>query len=128
MKTALVVEDCLVERKAIEFSLHQSGFQVLTAQSGEEATRKLESHRPDIIILDVLLPGLSGFEICRQLKNDPKTNKIPIVFCSHKGNKLDKFWGLNQGADAYLTKPIVSQEIIGIIKQIINRQTSAEVQ
>ncbi len=126
MTTALVIDDCLVDRKAIEFSLHQSGFEVLTAQSEEEATEKLRQHKPDVIILDVLLPGRSGFEICRQFKSDPKTNKIPIIFCSSKGTELDKFWGLKQGADAYVTKPIVSQEIISTIKQVIDPETWAQ--
>jgi len=121
MNTALVVEDCLVDRKALELSLHQNGFQVLTAQSGEEATEQLRSYQPDIIILDVLLPGLSGFEICRQIKANPQTNKIPVIFCSSKGTELDKFWGLKQGAEAYLTKPVITQEIVRIIKQIISR-------
>ena len=125
MNTALVVEDCLVDRKMIELSLNQSGFQVLTAKNEAEAIEKLDSHEPDIIILDVLLPGRSGFEICRQFKTDPKTKKIPIVFCSSKGTKLDKFWGLKQGADAYLTKPVVPQEIVRIIKQVINRKALA---
>ncbi|VEP14952.1 Response regulator receiver protein [Hyella patelloides LEGE 07179] len=125
MNTVLVVEDCLVDRKAIEFSLKQNGFEVLTAQNGEEAIQKLRNYQPDVIILDILLPGYSGFEICRQFKTDPKTKKIPIVFCSSKATELDKFWGLKQGADAYLTKPIVSQEIIPIINQVINRQTFA---
>ena len=123
MTTALVIEDCLVDRKAIELSLHQSGFEVLTAQSEEEATEQLRQHKPDVIILDVLLPGRSGFEICRQFKSDPKTNKIPIIFCSSKATELDKFWGLKQGAEAYVTKPIVSQEIVRIIKQVINPET-----
>ncbi len=126
MTTALVIDDCLVDRKAIEFSLHQSGFEVLTAQSEEEATEKLRQYKPDVIILDVLLPGRSGFEICRQFKSDPKTNKIPIIFCSSKGTELDKFWGLKQGADAYVTKPIVSQEIISTIKQVIDPETWAQ--
>ncbi len=123
MTTALVIEDCLVDRKAIELSLHQSGFEVLTAQSEEEATEQLRQHKPDVIILDVLLPGRSGFEICRQFKSDPKTNKIPIIFCSSKATELDKFWGLKQGAEAYVTKPIVSQEIVRIINQVINPET-----
>ena len=126
MTTALVIDDCLVDRKAIELSLHQSGFEVLTAQSEEEATEKLRQYKPDVIILDVLLPGRSGFEICRQFKSDPKTNKIPIVFCSSKGTELDKFWGLKQGADAYVTKPVVSQEIVSTIKQVIDPETWAQ--
>ena len=126
MNTALVIEDCLVDRKEIEFSLHQNGFEVLIAQSGEEANQKLQEYQPDIIFLDILLPGRSGFEICRQLKTDPRTTKIPVVFCSSKGTELDKFWGLKQGADAYLIKPVVPQEIVRIINEVVVPQDSTQ--
>ncbi len=122
MNTVLVVEDCLVERKAITMSLNRGGFNVLTAQSGEEAKEKVSSCQPDVIILDVVLPGCSGFEICRQFKADPETNQIPIVFCSSKGTELDKFWGLRQGAAAYLTKPLVSDELLRVINQLIKQE------
>ena len=120
MNTALVIEDSLVDLKVLESGLHQSGFEVLTAQSEEEAQEQLQQHQPDVIFLDVLLPGRSGFEICRQLKNDPKTSQIPIIFCSSKGTEVDKYWGLKQGADAYLSKPVTSQEIARIIREVIN--------
>ncbi len=123
MNTVLVIEDSLVEQKAIALSLHRDGFNVLTVQSGEEAQEKISTCQPDVIILDVVLPGLSGFEICRQFKSDPQTNKIPIIFCSSKGTKLDKFWGMKQGAEAYLTKPLVSEELLSTIKQLINSKT-----
>ncbi len=122
MNTALVVEDSLVERKAIAISLRQGGFNVLTAQSGEEAKEKISSCQPDVIILDVILPGCSGFEICREFKADPEINKIPIVFCSSKVTKLDKFWGLKQGAEAYLTKPLVVEELLSTINQLIKNK------
>ena len=119
MSTVLIVEDSLVERKALTISLNRGGFKVLTAKSGEEAKEKIGDCQPDVIILDVMLPGSSGFEICRQFKADPETNKIPVVFCSSKGTELDKFWGLKQGASAYLTKPFVSDELIKIINDLI---------
>ena len=119
MSTVLIVEDSLVERKALTMSLNQGGFQVLTAKSGEEAKEKVNNCQPDVIILDVMLPGSSGFEICRQFKADPQTNKIPVIFCSSKATELDKFWGLKQGASAYLTKPFVSDELIQVINDLI---------
>ena len=126
MNTALIIEDCLVDRKVLELGLHQSGFEVLVAQSEQEAQEQLRQYQPDVIFLDVLLPGRSGFEICRQFKNDPKTNQIPIIFCSSKGTELDKFWGLKQGADAYLTKPVASQEIARILRQVIKTDQVTE--
>ena len=123
MNTALVVEDSLVERTAIALILNRVGFKVLTVNSGEEAQEKINNCQPDIIILDVILPGRSGFEICRQLKANPKMSQIPIVFCSSKGTELDRFRGLKQGAAAYLTKPLVSDELLQTIKQLVGNRT-----
>lgn len=120
MNTILVIEDSLVEQKAIAHSLHRGGFKVLIVPSGEEAKEQIGSCQPDVIILDVILPGRSGFEICRQFKADPETNKIPVIFCSNKGTELDKFWGIKQGAAAYLTKPVVSEELLRTVNQLID--------
>ena len=119
METALVVEDSVTDREAITRYLHRGGFKVLTAESGEEALEKISQLRPDVIILDILLPGLNGFKICRDLKATPETSHIPIVLCSTKGTEMDKFWGLKQGADAYLPKPVDPEEIIRIIKDLL---------
>jgi chemotaxis family two-component system response regulator PixH len=120
MSTALIVEDCLTEQQAIADCLSQSGFDVLIAASSEEALEKMSSRQPDAIVLDVILPGRSGFELCRELKGDPRTAKIPVVLCSSKVTNLDKFWGLKQGADAYLTKPFVREELVQTIKQLVS--------
>ena len=119
METALVVEDSLTDREAITSYLHHGGFKVLTAQSGEEALEKIAQVVPDVIILDVLLPGKNGFKLCRDLKTTPKTSQIPIVLCSTKVTDIDKFWGLRQGADAYLPKPVDPDEIIRTIKSLL---------
>lgn len=119
MNTALVVEDSLIERQAIALILNRAGFDVLTVTSGEEAQEKIGSCQPDVIILDVILPGRSGFEICRNLKANPEVNQIPIIFCSSKATELDKFWGLKQGAAAYLTKPLASDELLQTIEGLI---------
>lgn len=119
MHTALVVEDCLVERTAIALTLNRAGFEVLTVTSGEEAQEKINTCQPDVIILDVILPGRSGFELCRRLKANPQVSDIPIIFCSSKATELDKFWGLKQGASAYLTKPLSPQELLQTIGQLI---------
>jgi chemotaxis family two-component system response regulator PixH len=120
MSTALIVEDCLTEQQEIADCLSQSGFDVLIAASSEEALEKMSSRQPDAIILDIILPGRSGFELCRELKGDPRTATIPVVLCSSKVTDLDKFWGLKQGADAYLTKPVVREELVQTIKQLVS--------
>jgi chemotaxis family two-component system response regulator PixH len=125
MSTALIVEDCLTDQQAIAECLYQSGFDVLIASSTEEALEKMSIRQPDAIVLDVILPGRSGFELCRQLKGDPRTAKIPVVLCSTKITELDRFWGLKQGADAYLAKPIVREELVQTIKQLVRNYALA---
>jgi chemotaxis family two-component system response regulator PixH len=119
MSTALIVEDSATDRQILSSCLQQGGLNVLTATSGEEALTKLNSQTPDIIILDVVLPGSSGFEICRELKSAAATRKIPVIICSTKGGEMDKFWGMKQGADAYLAKPIDQVEFVRTVKQLI---------
>ncbi len=119
MATALVVEDSLTELKIISNCLQQIGIDVFTAKSGEEALEKVISNPPDLIVLDVVLPGRSGYEVCRNLKNDSKTSKIPIVLCSTKKTEMDKFWGMRQGADAYIHKPLDREELVRTVKQLI---------
>lgn len=119
MSTALVVEDSLTDMQILTSCLRQGGFNVLTASSGEEALTKISNHKPDIIILDVVLPGCSGFDVCREIKDAASTSNIPIVICSTKGGEMDKFWGMKQGADAYLAKPIDQEEFVSTVKGLI---------
>lgn len=119
MGTALVVEDSITELQIIKSCLQQIGINVATAASGEEALEKIRSCCPDVIVLDVVLPGRSGFEICRALKAEENTSKIPIIICSTKDTEMDKFWGMKQGADAYLSKPIDQQVLIRTVRELI---------
>ena len=119
MGTVLIVDDSSTEREIISKYLQEGGLNISTAYSGEEALQTISQSKPDLIVLDVVLPGLSGFEICRQLKSEENTNKIPIIICSTKGTEMDKFWGLKQGADAYLTKPINGEELLRNVKNLL---------
>jgi two-component system, chemotaxis family, response regulator PixH len=119
MGTALVVDDSSTERQIISSCLQKEGINVLIATSGEEALEKIKDTRPDVIVLDVVLPGRSGFEICRELKAETSTRSIPVIICSTKGSEMDKFWGMKQGADAYIAKPIDQEEFLRTIKQLI---------
>lgn len=121
MGTALVVEDSATDMQIIIKCLQQGGINVLTADSGEAALEKLNNHKPDVIVLDVVLPGMSGFEICRDLKAAADTSKIPIVICSTKSGEMDKFWGMKQGADAYISKPVDQEELLRTVKQLTMR-------
>ena len=89
------------------------------AQSSEEALQMVRTTPPDLLFLDVVLPGQSGFEFCRDLKTDESTRNIPIVICSTKGTEADKLWGSMLGADAYLTKPVDQQQIAQTVQQLV---------
>lgn len=120
MGYTLIVDDSATERSIIANCLKQIGIEVSIAISGEEALEKIQHNSPDLIVLDVVLPGRSGFEICRELKGNDTTNKIPIILCSTKGTEMDKFWGMKQGADAYIPKPIDQEQLIKKVKELIN--------
>ncbi|MEM7552751.1 MAG: response regulator [Cyanobacteria bacterium P01_A01_bin.84] len=119
MNTVLVVEDGVTDMEVISRYLQQAGYSVITATSSEEAQEKLNNSIPDVIFLDVILPGKSGFEICRELKNNPSTSQIPIVFCSTKNSDVDKMWGNMLGADAYLSKPVQKDELEGVLQKLV---------
>jgi two-component system, chemotaxis family, response regulator PixH len=119
MSTVLVVEDGLTDMEILCRYLQQAGFSVISAKTSEEAQEKLNINKPDLIFLDVILPGKSGYEICRELKGNPITSKIPIIFCSTKNSDVDKMWGTMLGADAYISKPIDKQELEGTLKLLI---------
>lgn len=121
MSTVLVVEDGLTDMEIIRRYLQQAGYSVISATSSEEAQEKLDANKPDVILLDVILPGKSGFEICRELQNNPNTSQIPVVFCSTKHSEVDKMWGNLLGAKAYLSKPVDKEELENILKTLTNK-------
>lgn len=118
MKTVLLVEDSATDRTLMSQYLKENGCMVLDAASVEEANTKLEKQTPDLIILDVILPGQSGFELCREIKTNPTLKKIPVIICSTKGTDVDKMWGNMLGADAYITKPVNGDELKGAIARL----------
>lgn len=116
--TILVVEDSPSELELISHFLNESGYKVIKATGGTEALKKLELEKPDAIITDVVMPGMSGFELCRSLKKNPETQKVPIVICSSKNQEIDRLWAMRQGADAYVTKPYTREELLRAIKSV----------
>lgn len=119
MATILVVEDTLSELELMSHYLREGGYNVINAVGAKEALNKVLEHKPDVIITDVVMPGMSGFELCRRLKTHPVTEKIPIVICSSKNQEIDRLWGMKQGADAYLTKPFTREQILRAIKSVV---------
>lgn len=120
MSRVLLVEDSSVELEKITRYLEKQGISVFVARSAEEANLRLKQQIPDLILLDVILPGQSGFELCRKLKSDPATKNIPIVICSTKNTDVDKLWGNMSGADAYITKPVDETSLMETIKKFIS--------
>lgn len=119
MPTVLLVEDSLTDAGVLTHYLNQAGLAVMSATTCEEARSKLQSQKPDLVLLDVILPGQSGFELCHELKTNSSTECIPIVICSTKHTEVDRLWGNLLGADAYLPKPIIPTELMNTVMRLI---------
>ncbi|MGI8501395.1 MAG: response regulator transcription factor [Hassallia sp.] len=116
--TILIVEDSPSELELMSHYLNESGYNVIKASGAKEALEKAVSEPPDIIVTDVVMPGMSGFELCRSLKRNPVTQKVPIVICSSKNQEIDRLWAMRQGADAYVTKPYTREQLLRAIKSV----------
>lgn len=118
IKNILVVDDSPTEIHLLREMLAKNGYTVLTANSGEEAIEKLKGQRPDLVLMDVVMPGMSGFEATRNITRNPETSSIPIIICTTKGQETDKAWGLRQGAKDYIVKPIVEKLLLEKIRAL----------
>ncbi len=118
MDTILIVEDSPSEMALISYYLQESGYNVIKATGAKEGLEKALAQKPDVIVTDVVMPGMSGFELCRHLKKNPETEKVPIVICSSKNQEIDRLWGMRQGADAYVTKPFTREQLLRAIKSV----------
>lgn len=124
-KKILVIEDDPATSRLVEYSLRHEGYQVSTASNGLDGIRKAVEEAPDLIILDVMLPGLDGFEICHRLRSEPDTAKLPIMMFSAKAQEMDKSTGLLVGADDYLTKPAAPATIISHVEALLAKKKPA---
>lgn len=114
----LVVEDELTLRETLEYNLARLGYQVLTAANGFEALALVDAQRPDLVLLDLMLPGLDGFEICRRLRRE---HSMPVLMLTARADEIDKVVGLEVGADDYLTKPFSMRELLARVKALLRR-------
>jgi len=112
MSKILLVEDNPAQLDLMEVYLRDGGHLVIRLSDPKEALNKAIEQKPDVIVTDVVMPGMSGFELCRRLKQNPATAKVPIVICSSKDQEIDRLWGMKQGADAYLTKPFSREQLL----------------
>ena len=115
IKKVLVVDDSPTERHVLVDLLTKNGYQVITAESGEEGVEKAKKELPDLVLMDVVMPGLNGYQATRTLTREESTKDIPIIVCTSKGQETDKIWGLRQGAQDYLVKPINGDELLAKI-------------
>ncbi len=125
-KKILVIEDDPSALRLIGYTLQQEGYQVLTVPNGLKGLRKARSEQPDLIIIDIMLPGIDGFEVCHRLRAEPQTAKLPILMVSAKGREIDKATGLAVGADDYITKPADPSEIISRVETLLAKQTAVK--
>ncbi len=121
MAKILVVDDEENIVELVKFNLEREGYEVLTAYDGKEAMEQVESEKLDLVVLDLMLPQMDGFDICRQIRKNSKLNKLPIIMLSAKGEEVDKVLGLELGADDYVTKPFSPRELIARVKAILRR-------
>lgn len=115
IKKILIVDDSPTERYFLTDILVKNGFTVSTAENGEEALAKIKADKPDLILMDIVMPGQNGFQITRAIARDPETENMPIFICTSKGQETDRIWGLRQGARDYLVKPVDPGELLSKI-------------
>ena len=125
-KKILIIEDDPATARLVDYSLQHEGYQVITSSNGMEGLRKAHSESPDLVILDVMLPGMDGFEICHRLRADPDTSKLLILMFSAKAQEIDKNTGINVGADDYLTKPSAPAEIVSHVAKLLAKKNYPE--
>lgn len=116
IRKILVVDDSKTELYHLSDLLGRRGYQVRTAQNGEEALRRLGEDLPDLILMDVVMPGQNGFQLTRSITRDPRFANVPVIMCTSKNQETDKVWGLRQGARDYVVKPVDAEQLIAKIQ------------
>ena len=116
--TVLVVDDSPTDLHLLNGYLESNGFTTLNATSGEEALQKASTEHPDLILMDVVMPGMNGFEATRTLSKNPETRDIPVIVVTSKSQETDKIWGMRQGARDFVSKPVDEQTLIGMIRNL----------
>jgi pilus assembly protein CpaE len=125
-KKILIVEDDLESLKLIGLMLQRRGYKIVAANAGDQALKKAEDEEPDLIILDVMMPGMNGYEVCRQLRSNPQTSHLPVIMFTAKALVEDKTAGFAAGADDYLTKPIHPTELVSHVEGLLQRPDQAQ--
>jgi len=119
MSKIVVVDDSYAELQLIEGCLKGANHTVVSLPNSDKLEEKMAVEKPDLIVLDVVMPGRNGFQTCRDLKNDVRCKDIPVILCTSKGNESDKFWGAQQGANGYVIKPFTTDDLLTAVKKVL---------
>ena len=119
MSTILIIDDSPTELHLFQNMLEKNGFDTLVADNGEEGVRKAMLSRPDCILMDVVMPGMNGFQATRKLNKDPATATIPVIIITTKAQETDKIWGMRQGAVEYIVKPVAEKQLVHMINTVM---------
>ncbi|MBE9031878.1 response regulator [filamentous cyanobacterium LEGE 11480] len=119
MSVVLVVDDSATAREMLVAELQRCGFRVMAAADGMEAMEHIKVAPPALVITDLIMPRVNGYELCRNIKSDPRTQNVPVIMCSTKAEEFDRYWGMKQGADAYITKPYQPKDMINAVKYLL---------
>ena len=114
--TLLVVDDSKTELMVLSDLLSKNGYSVRTAENADEAFRRLGEEKPDLILMDVVMPGQNGFQLTRAITRDPRFSRVPVIMCTSKNQETDKVWGIRQGARDYIVKPVNAEELTAKIR------------
>jgi twitching motility two-component system response regulator PilH len=115
IKKILIVDDSPTERYYLTDILVRNGFSVTTADNGEDALSKIRADRPELILMDVVMPGANGFQVTRSIARDPELSAVPVIICSSKNQETDRIWGMRQGAKDYFVKPVDAAQLLARI-------------
>lgn len=121
MSKIVVVDDSYAELQMIESYLRAAKHTVVSFPNSDKLEEKVAAEKPDLIVLDVVMPGRNGFQACRDLKDDERLKNIPIVLCTSKGQESDKFWGSQQGASGHVVKPFKAEELLAVVKHALGK-------
>ena len=116
IKNILLVDDSKTELHFLSELLEKRGYRIRTAEDGEEAMKRLGEETPDLILMDVVMPGQNGFQLTRAITRDPRFVNVPVIMCTSKNQETDKVWGMRQGARDYIVKPVDADELVAKIK------------
>ena len=119
MAQVLIVDDSPTEAHVLKGMLEKNGFETEIAESGIEGIERAKAFKPDLVLMDVVMPGLNGFQATRQLTKDPETSEIPVIIVTTKDQETDRVWGLRQGARDFLTKPVSEQRLLEKVNAVL---------